>query len=557
MHRIATLDRARQIALLVGPIAGLTLYLGLAPTGLGHEPRAVAAVAAWMAIAWMTEAAPLAATSLLPIVLFPVLGVMSMRDAAAPYAHPLVALFLGGFILGSAVERWGLHKRVALATLLTAGTKPSAVIAAFMIATAVLSMFLSNTATTIMMLPIAVSVIRLVEKRFDEQAAASGEKVKGTPNFAPCLLLAIAYASSVGGVGAITGTQPNLLLVGFLQERGIEISWAGWLPLGLSLMVVMMPITWLVLTRVSLPLKVKEIPGGREVIRTELAALGRISRPEWTTILAFAAVAVGWMTHQPIEKALAETPLAWLGERLEALGDSGIAMIGALALFAIPVGRIDVAPGKSVPKRAMDWDSAKTLPWDVLLLFGGGLALAGGMKASGLDVAIGSQLSALKGIPTWALVAIICSVIVFLTNVTSNTATTAALVPILGSAADGLGLHPGTLMIPAAIIASYAFMLPVATPPNAIVFSAGRVSIGQMAFSGLILNVVSVTLVTAVMMTVGDRLLGMDFSKPLETPSAMGAGEQPSGETTVDAGIDADVVAGDAATALVEPAVSP
>lgn len=486
----------KPAALVLGPVLSLALYFALTPTGLSHEARAVAAAGAWMACWWITEAVPLAISSLLPLALFPLAGVMSLADAASPFAHRLVALFLGGFFLGLAVERWGLHKRIALATVLGVGTRPTTLIAGFMLATGLLSMVISNTATTIMMLPIAVSVLGLLERRQQEEGIAPA------PNFAPCLLLSIAYASSIGGITTITGTQPNLLLIGFLEERGTEISWAGWLPIGGTLFVLMLPLTWFLMTRVILPVRLAEIPGGRSLIRDQLRTLGPISRPEWTVIAVFLLVAGGWMTRTFVQSALTDAGFDEAAARLAALGDPGIVIVGAVLLFVIPVG---VREGQ--PRRAMDWPTAAKLPWDVLLLFGGGLSLAAAMKVSGLDVFIGDQLAALDGLPAWLLVLAVTATVVFLTEITSNTATTAAFVPILGAAAQGVGVHPAMLMIPAGVAASYAFMLPVATPPNAIVFSAGRVRIDQMAGAGLLLNVIGIAVVTIVLFTVGKAVL--------------------------------------------------
>lgn len=470
---------------------GGLVYLLLHRAGLEHAACSVGAGAAWMAVWWMTEAVPLAATSMLPLMLFPALQVTDMRGAAAPYAHPLVALFFGGFVLGLAVEKWGLHRRLALTTVLTVGTKPSMLIAGFMLATGVLSGFISNTATSLMMLPIAVSVIGLLEK------LGGGQK-----NFGPALLLAIAYSSSIGGVATITGTQPNLLTIGFLSDRGIEIGWGSWLPFGLTICAIMMPVTWLVLTRVTLPVNVPSIPGVKDLLRDEYRGLGRIGRGEWTVIVVFAWVAAGWVMRGPTQDWLTERGLMTLAGTLRTLGDPGIAMIGAIALFAIPV---------NASKRvfAMDWTTASKMPWDVLLLFGGGLSLAAAMGTSGLDVYIGQQMSGLAGLPAWAIILIVTVSVVMLTELTSNTATTAALVPVLGSAAEGLGLHPVQLMVPAGVVASFAFMLPVATPPNAIVFSSGRVSIRQMAWSGLLLSLFGAVVISVVMATVGPRLLGV------------------------------------------------
>ncbi|HED53294.1 MAG TPA: SLC13/DASS family transporter [Phycisphaerales bacterium] len=493
------LTRFRTGSIVAGPVAGSVVYALLGSAELASSPRAVAGIGVWMALWWMTEAVPLAVTSLLPLVLFPLAGVMSLGDASRPFAHPLVVLFMGGFILGLAVERWGLHKRLALSTVLVAGTKPTRLIGGFMLASAMLSMFISNTATTIMMLPIAISVITLLDHLHDDEGGMGR-------NFASALLLGVAYASSIGGVATITGTQPNLLLVGFLKDHDVDIGWMDWLPLGLVMMAVMLPLTWLVLTRLSLPVRVGEVKGAHAHLRSELDGLGRISRGEWVVIVTFSLVAFGWISRKFVTGQLAGHGFSEAADRVKALGDAGIAMIGAIALFVIPVN-----PSKR--EFAMDWQTATKMPWDVLLLFGGGLSLASAMKQSGLDAYIGGHLAGLDGVPAWVLVMLVCLTVIFLTELTSNTATTAAFVPILGSAAPALGVHPALLMVPAGIVASYAFMLPVATPPNAIVFGSGRLSIREMARTGLILNILGVIVVTIILRTIGGWLLGIDLSR--------------------------------------------
>jgi len=492
--------KLRIPCILIGPLLSVVVYALLGNSGLDHDARAVAGIGVWMAFWWMTEALPLPVTSLLPLVLFPIAGVMPLKITSLSYAHPLVVLFLSGFILGLSVERWGLHKRVALATVLAVGTKPSRLIAGFMLATAVLSMFVSNTATAIMLLPIALSVIGLLDRLHDDENGTGGMG----PNFAAALLLGIAYASSIGGVTTITGTQPNLLLIGFLSDKGIEIGWGQWLPLGLSLSLVMLPIAWLILTKIALPVRVDSVPGVRGYLRTELSALGKVGRGEWITVAVFSLVAIGWISRKFVTEKLNTHGFEWIGARIDMLGDPGIAMFGAIALFAIPV----------YPSRrefAMDWTTAKKLPWGVLLLFGGGLALASAMQASGLDVAIGNSLSGLRGVSPVLLVLVVSFTVIFLTELTSNTATTAAFVPILGTAAPALGVHPVLLMVPAGIVASYAFMLPVATPPNAIVFGSGRLTVRQMARAGVLLNITGVLVTTLIVSQFGAMLLGLDL----------------------------------------------
>lgn len=500
-------------AIIVGPIAAVAVYLLLSGSGLAHDARAVAGIGVWMALWWMTEAIPLAATSLMPLALFPLAGVMPIQSLADSYAHYLVVLFFAGFVLGLSVEKWGLHKRVALKTVLLVGTKPTRLVAGFMLASAMLSMFISNTATAIMMLPIAVSVIGLLDQlQKREHAGAGGMGL----NFPAALLLGVAYASSIGGVTTITGTQPNLLLVGFLKsDVGIEIGWSQWLPLGGVLLVCMLPLAWLILTRVALPIRVDSVPGASEFLQEEYRALGRIGRGEKIVITVFSLVAIGWIMRGPTTSWLKGTEHEWIGGRLDLLKDSGIAMIGAIALFLIPVK-------PSERQFAMDWATMRKMPWEVLLLFGGGLALASAMKSTGLDVAIGNSLAGLRGVPPIVLVLIVSTTVIFLTELTSNTATTAAFVPILGSAAPALGVHPVLMMVPAGVVASYAFMLPVATPPNAIVFGSGRLSIGQMARAGFLLNLVGIVVTTLIVSQLAGTLLGVDLSLPVTPSEAIG-----------------------------------
>lgn len=498
----------RLASIAAGPVLALVVYVLLANSGLDNAPRAVAGFGVWMALWWMTEAVPLAATSLLPLALFPMAGVMPIQSLADSYAHYLVVLFFAGFVLGLSVEKWGLHKRVALKTVLLVGTKPTRLVAGFMLASALLSMFISNTATSIMMLPIAVSVIGLLDQLQEREHAGTGGMGL---NFPAALLLGVAYASSIGGVTTITGTQPNLLLIGFLKDVGVEISWSRWLPLGGVLLVVMLPLAWLILTRVALPIRVDTVPGASDFLFNEYRSLGRLSRGEKIVITVFSLVAMGWIMREPTTDWLEGTDHEWVGTRLSLLRDSGIAMFGAISLFLIPVH-------PSRREFAMDWRTMSKMPWDVLLLFGGGLALASAMKATDLDSAIGNSLTGLRGVPPMVLVLIACTTVIFLTELTSNTATTAAFVPILGSAAPALGVHPVLMMVPAGVVASYAFMLPVATPPNAIVFGSGRLSIGQMARAGVLLNITGVIVTTLIVSQLAGPLLGIDLNLPV-TPA--------------------------------------
>ncbi|TVQ64323.1 MAG: DASS family sodium-coupled anion symporter [Phycisphaerales bacterium] len=479
------------------------------PGALSDAGRAVAAVGVLMAVLWVTEALPLPATALLPLVLFPVLGVMSPAAAASPFADRVIFLFMGGFMLALAMERWGLHRRIALATVLLVGTRPPMLIGGFMLATAVLSMWMSNTATTVMMLPIGVSIIGLTLERLREAEHEFAFDADGNPRpltgagslrFATCLMLGIAYAASIGGVGTLIGTPPNAFLAGFVREAyGVDIGFGQWMLVGVPLALVMLFITWLLLTRVLYPTRIKELPGGRELIRDELRKLGPVSRAEWTVMGVFVFTALSWVLREPL------TRWAWLADRapgIRSVDDAAIAIVAAILLFAIPVNA-----RKGV--FTLNWESAVRLPWGVLLLFGGGLSLAAAVRATGVDAWIGHHVGALDTVPIIALVLIVIAVVIFLTELTSNTATAATFLPVLGGVALGIGADPLLLIVPAALAASCAFMMPVATPPNAIVFGSGHVTIGQMVRAGFWLNLISIMLITAATYALGAWALGI------------------------------------------------
>jgi sodium-dependent dicarboxylate transporter 2/3/5 len=465
---------------------GTELSAALTPAG-----RATAAVAAWMAVWWLTEAVPLAATALLPVVLFPLLGIANMGAATAPYANPLIFLFLGGFLLGLAVQRFGLHRRIALWTLLRVGTSPRALVGGFMLASALLSMWISNTATAIVMLPIGVSVLRLLA----EQGGAGDGGAVPMRAFGTALVLGIAYACSIGGIGTLVGTPPNLVLAAFVREHyAMDLGMVRWLGIGLPLVVVLLPLTWLYLTRVAFPLPRASFPCGRAVLADEIARLGSMSPGERVTAAVFALTAAGWLLRPQLA--------GWTG--IEGLTDAGIAMLGALLLFVLPAGPRP-ALGKPRP-RALDWETARAVPWEILILFGGGLSLASAIAANGVDGYLAGGFQGLAGLPDWVLVLAVAAVVVLLTEITSNTAVTTTLMPVLAATAAATGAPPGMLLTAAALAASCAFMLPVATPPNAIVFASGQVSIAQMARAGLALNLLAVLVVTAVV-TIGARLV--------------------------------------------------
>lgn len=504
--------------LVAGPLAfGLLLALVEAGDGanaLGVEARNAAAVGAWMAIWWMTEAVPIAATSLLPLVLFPLLGVADIRATSAPYANPLIFLFLGGFLIALALENSQLHRRLALAIASRAGASPRRLISGFMLASAALSMWISNTATAMLMLPIGLSIIELARRAGRAAEARAGTRASEEESeqgdgrhFALGLLLGVAYACSLGGMATLVGTPTNALLAAYLQETyGLEIPFVRWMLVALPLSLLGLAVVHLVLTRIVYPLRLDHIPGGAEFLRAESQALGPPSRAEKRVALVFGLTAVLWMVR----------PL--LDDLLPGLSDAGIAMAGALALFAWP---LDWRRGRFV----LDWQATRRLPWGVLLLFGGGLSLASAIHQSGLASWIGQHLGGLGHWPMPALVAATVLVVVFLTELTSNTATAATFLPVLAALAIGLGRDPLLLLIPATLAASCAFMLPVATPPNAIVYGSGAVTVPEMARAGLWLNLVFVVLVTLLASWLLPWALGIDpsslpaWATPAPTPT--------------------------------------
>jgi len=476
----------RWVGLVGGPVLGLIVALAL-PAGLDEPGRAAGGCATWMAIWWLTEAVPLPVTALLPLVLFPLAGIADARHAAAPYANDLIFLFLGGFIVGLGLEKSGLHKRIALMTILAIGVSPRRIVAGFMLASALLSMWVSNTATTIMMLPIAMSVIDLIRAHGDDRPG--DQRGGNAKNLGVCLTLGIAYAASIGGIGTLIGTPPNLVLATYLrQERGIDVTMARWMLIGLPVVAVMLPAAWWLLTRILFPVDARPIPGGRALIRRESIQLGPMGRGEWTALIVFLATAMLWVLRPLIVGFGQAHDLVGLA----ALRDSTIAVAAAVALFVVPVDARS-------RRFAMDWATASRLPWGILLLFGGGLSLASALDSTGVTAFLGSRFQALAGAPDIVLILLATTLMIFLTELTSNTAVTTTLVPVLMAAALGLGMdNPLLLLIPATLAASCAFMLPVATPPNAIVFGSGRVGIGQMARAGLGLNLIGIVVVTLV-----------------------------------------------------------
>ncbi len=491
---------ARPRSKTIGLITGVVLAVGLqflpVPDGLNREAWLLASLALLMASWWATEAIPIAATALIPLALFPFFGIIPMGAAAAPYASPIVMLLLGGFIVALAIERWNLHARIALNVVAAFGSRPALMVLGFMAASAVLSMWISNTATTLMMIPIALKV-----------AEAVGEEGLDAKMFAPALALAVAYAASVGGIMTPVGTPTNLIAMGFMEsEFGMTVSFPQWMMLGVPAALLIIPAIWLILTR-----WVFKVAGhapsaaGREVVLEHKRQLGKMTTAELRVALAFGTVAVLWM-GRTLPGFLIGLPditfgwnplLSWISTQLNlpitlALGNAQIAMVGALAMFLIPAGK------ENKGQALMNWETVQKLPWAVIILFGGGLSLAAAIQATGLAEWIGSHLAWVAALPLPITVLILALIVVFLTELTSNVATVSGFLPVLAAVALEAGVPPAHLIVPVALAASCAFMLPVATAPNAIVYASGAVRMGQMIKAGFRINLVAAPIIALV-----------------------------------------------------------
>ena len=469
-----TLTAPKRIGFWLGPGLALGLLLIPVPDGLSIAAWGTGALMIWMAIWWATEAIPIPATSLLPLIVLPLVGAASPEVVGASYTHYIVLLLLGGFIIALGIERWDLHKRIALNIVARVGAAPKALIAGFMLATALLSMWISNTATTLMMVPIALSAAAVVK---DESG-----------RFTAALLLGVCYAASIGGVGTPIGTPTNLIALDWLQqETGESLGFVQWMAFGLPAVCLLIPAAWWCVTR-----GLANLPDGQEarhVVRAAKAQLGGMRAPEQRVALIFALIALLWVTRLWSVDLLAS--LGW--ERLASFRgaevDMMIAMLGALAMFIIPAGGGE--------KRALlSWEEAVKLPWGVLILFGGGIALGRAVRSTGLSAWIGENLAILDVLPGVLFIALVVILVLFLTELTSNVATMTTLAPILGGLAVAVGVAPSSLLAPAAVAASCAFMLPVATAPNAVIYATGEVSMGQMIGRGLRLNLIGVVIIT-------------------------------------------------------------
>lgn len=459
----------RIIPLLLGPGIFLLMQALGAPSDMNLAAYQVLCVTVWVAVWWITEAIPIAITAMLPIILFPLTGALELSETTASFGHKYIFLYLGGFLLAIAIEKWDLHKRIALNIINLIGSNINTIILGFMLATAFMSMWISNTATSVMMLPIGMAVVSQFKKADSE--GSSDSKFIGK-----ALMLGIAYSASIGGFATLIGTPPNLVLAGVLETTyGVKISFLQWMKIGLPLSAFLLFICWFYLTRYAYKFEQKEFPGGREEIRMMLVKLGKMTSEEKTVLIVFIATAMLWITRSLIEKII------------PAIDDTIIAMIAGTVLFIIP------AKNKT---RILDWKECTKLPWDIILLFGGGMALAQGFSETGLAEWIALQMTQMQALSLILLILVLVASVNFLTEITSNLATTAMLLPVLAPMAYAFGLHPFMIMVSVTISASCAFMLPVATPPNAVVFGSGYLRIPDMMRAGVWMNLISIVAVT-------------------------------------------------------------
>ncbi|RFC46439.1 MAG: solute carrier family 13 (sodium-dependent dicarboxylate transporter), member 2/3/5 [Verrucomicrobia bacterium] len=469
-----------------GLIGGLTVLLTAfflpAFPGLSHEASRTACLALAMAIFWITEALPIPATALLPLVFIPAFGIAkgkdAMREAAAPYADPVIFLFMGGFMLALAMERWNLHRRIALEIVARAGTKPRSLIKGFLCASAFVSMWTSNAATTMMLMPVGLSIHRMVRRGPGSQA------------FGAALVLAIAYGANIGGMGTLIGTPPNSILKGFLEARGVAVSFAQWMLLGVPMILVSLPFVYWILTRVSFQIGNRAVPGVGEALRTERSKLGPMSAPEWAVSGAFLLAISLWLTRE-----------LWKTHAPE-LTDEAIAMGCATLLFFIPA---DWRRGSFV----LDWSALRNMPWDVLILFGGGLSLASAVEKTKLAAALATSMQGMQSWPPLLILFAISAGVILATALTSNTATTAAFLPVIAPMAEAMHQPALLFCLPVALAASADFALPVGTPPNAIAFGTGLISLPRMARTGIRVDLLFVVLIPLLTWTLGKWAFGL------------------------------------------------
>ncbi|CAG0991270.1 MAG: DASS family sodium-coupled anion symporter [Bacteroidetes bacterium] len=472
----------KKIGLLLGIITASSIfYLGAKENSIAYKSLAVASL---MIIWWVTEALPIFLTSLLPIILFPLLGINEIKETASHYANPVIYLFMGGFMIAIAMEKWNLHKRIALSIIRYTGTNANSIIFGFMLSTYFLSMWLSNTATAVMMLPIGVSIVNLCINE-------SNCNTKSARNFAICMMLGIAYGANIGGIATLIGTPPNLVLLAYIREMyNYEISFTDWLIFGIPLSFALLYLTYLLSIKIMFPNTLGIISGSSDIIENEMKKLGVFSVQEKRVLSIFIFTALLWILREQINKI----------EFLESLNDSMIALIGAFLLFMIPADK--------EKKMLLIWEDMSRLPWGILLLFGGGLSLASGMEKAGVLDHIGTWVTHLNLSHAFLMMILLTGIALFLTEVMSNVALATVFIPVVCIIAEGMGKNVLYLSVPVTIASSCAFMLPMSTPPNAIVFGSGHLKIADMAKAGLVLNILSIILITLV----AYFILPIDFS---------------------------------------------
>lgn len=477
-----------RLGLYLGPIVFLLIYFFGHSDGLGVEARAMLALTAWMAIWWISEALPIAATAILPLILMPLLNILQIEDVSSNYMHPTVMLYMGGFLLATSIEKWSLHRRIALSIINLIGTDLRMIVLGFIVATGFISMWISNSATALMMLPIGLAVVNQLKT----QLAKSDQLV--SENFGKNIMLGIAYSASIGGLGTMIGTPTNLVFAGVIEELyDYKLGFIQWMMFGVPLVIGLILICWFYLVNFGNKLpKNFSLPDGKSIIGTQLKSLGKITFEEKTVLIVFGMVCLAWIIRGFV-----------LEQLIPGIDDTIIVLIGVVLVFVLPSS----TPGE----RILDWKTAERIPWGVLILFGGGLALAEGFKVTGLADWIGSGFSMIEGISFFLLLLIIVASVVFLSEVTSNVATASMILPILASVALKFDLNPLGIMVGATIAASCAFMLPVGTPPNAVVFASGFLQIKDMVKAGFWLNVVSIILITLMVYFILPVIWGIDL----------------------------------------------
>ena len=485
------MNKTKFIGLIIGIIFLIATCLLPSPESLNNKAWLTLGVAILMATWWLTEAIPLPATGLLPLVLFPLLGISSIKDTAQAFSHPIIFLFMGGFIIGLAMQHTGLHKRIAYYIISKFKSSPKSLVFGFMCATAFLSMWISNSATAIMMLPIALSIITVFKE--------DKNNIKNN-NFDKALVLSIAFSATIGGIATIIGTPPNTVMAAMLSEMyNYEINFVDWLKIGLPTSIILLPITWIILTFLCFPLNSKASIKDK-VIKDKIKELGKISQDEIMVGIVFIITASLWISRKWLSAALdGVIPVG-------ALNDSTIAIMAAIFLFIIPSNR----PKR---KRLIDWQVAQNIPWGALILIGGGLSLATVINSSGLATWIGSLSSNLSNISIVFIVLICIASIIVLTELTSNTATASTFIPIMGATALGLGQDPLLLIIPATLAASCAFMMPVATPPNTIAYASGHLKISDMIKAGIWLNIISIIIIGVIIALILGPVFDVELNK--------------------------------------------